>query len=314
MSTVEVSNLTKTYGPVKAVDNFSFTANKGEIVALVGPDGAGKTSTFRATCGLVKYDSGEIKIAGYDVSRDFEKVKPLLGYMPQTFSLYPDLSVEENLYFYAGLFGLNRQQFNEKKKLLYEFSGLGPFYNRRASALSGGMKQKLALSCALVHDPEVFILDEPTTGVDPLSRLQFWNILKNLKGKGSAIVVSTPYMDEVALSDRAIFIYKGSKLVEGTPKELEQKFVGKVYRADISPTSERMEQLNKIKEIVSRRFGSTAHIYTPANRSIEDYYDELRQIGIEPNLISPVPPELEDIFIQFMGKFEKWNMRSKSTS
>jgi len=314
MSTVEVSHLTKTYGSLKAVDNFSFTANKGEIVALVGPDGAGKTSTFRATCGLVKYDSGEIKIAGYDVSRDFEKVKPLLGYMPQTFSLYPDLSVEENLYFYAGLFGLNRQQFNEKKKLLYEFSGLGPFYNRRASALSGGMKQKLALSCALVHDPEVFILDEPTTGVDPLSRLQFWNILKNLKGKGSAIVVSTPYMDEVALSDRAIFIYKGSKLVEGTPKELEQKFVGKVYRADISPTSERMEQLNKIKEIVSRRFGSTAHIYTPANRSIEDYYDELRQIGIEPNLISPVPPELEDIFIQFMGKFEKWNMRSKSTS
>jgi ABC-2 type transport system ATP-binding protein len=314
MSMVEVNNLTKTYGSLKAVDNFSFTANKGEIVALVGPDGAGKTSTFRATCGLIKYDSGEIKIAGYDVSRDFEKVKPLLGYMPQTFSLYPDLSVEENLYFYAGLFGLNRQQFNEKKKLLYEFSGLGPFYNRRASALSGGMKQKLALSCALVHDPEVFILDEPTTGVDPLSRLQFWDILKNLREKGSAIVVSTPYMDEVALSDRAIFIYKGSKLAQGTPNELLQKFVGKVYQVELEPTSTKIEQLNRIKEIVSRRFGSTAHIYTPAHRSIEDYYDELRQIGIEPDLILPVQPELEDVFIQFMGKFEKWNMQSKSTS
>jgi ABC-2 type transport system ATP-binding protein len=309
MSIVEVSHLTKTYGPLKAVDNFSFTANKGEILALVGPDGAGKTSTFRATCGLIEYDSGEIKIAGYDVSRNFEKVKPLLGYMPQTFSLYPDLSVEENLHFYAGLFGLSRQQFNEKEKLLYEFSGLGPFHNRRAGALSGGMKQKLALSCALVHDPEVLILDEPTTGVDPLSRRQFWEILKNLKAKGSAIIVSTPYMDEVGLSDRAIFIYKGSKLVEGTPDELVKKFVGKVYRADIDPTSERMEQLNKIREVISRRFGSTVHIYTPINRSIEDYYDNLRQIGIEPNVISPVQPELEDIFIQFMGKFEKWDMQ-----
>jgi ABC-2 type transport system ATP-binding protein len=314
MSIVEVNCLTKTYGPLKAVDNFSLTANKGEILALVGPDGAGKTSTFRATCGLIKYDSGEIKIAGYDVSRNFEKVKPLLGYMPQAFSLYPDLSVEENLYFYAGLFGLSRQQFNEKEKLLYEFSGLGPFHNRRAGALSGGMKQKLALSCALVHDPEVLILDEPTTGVDPLSRRQFWDILKNLRARGSAIVISTPYMDEVALSNRAIFIYKGSKLVEGTPDELVKKFVGKVYRADIDPTSERMEQLNKIREIASRRFGPSVHIYTPANRPIENYYDDLRQIGIEPNVISPVQPELEDIFIQFMGKFEKWDMRLKSTT
>jgi ABC-2 type transport system ATP-binding protein len=314
MSIVEVNCLTKTYGPLKAVENFSFTANKGEVLALVGPDGAGKTSTFRATCGLIKYDSGEIKVAGFDVSRDFEKVKPLLGYMPQTFSLYPDLSVEENLHFYAGLFGLSRQQFNEKEKLLYEFSGLGPFHNRRAGALSGGMKQKLALSCALVHDPEVLMLDEPTTGVDPLSRRQFWDILKNLRAGGSAIIVSTPYMDEVSLSNRAIFIYKGSKLVEGTPDELVQKFVGKAYRVDVQPTSERMEQLNKIREVVSRRFGSTVHIYTPANRSIENYYDDLRQIGIEPNLISQVHPELEDIFIQFMGKSEKWDMRSKSTT
>jgi ABC-2 type transport system ATP-binding protein len=314
MSMVEVDHLTKTYGPLRAVENFSFTANKGEIVALVGPDGAGKTSTFRATCGLIKYDSGEIKIAGYDVSRDFDKVKPLLGYMPQTFSLYPDLSVEENLYFYAGLFGLNHQQFNEKKKLLYEFSGLGPFHNRRAGALSGGMKQKLALSCALVHDPEVFVLDEPTTGVDPLSRLQFWDILKNLREKGSAIVVSTPYMDEVALSNRAIFIYKGSKLVEGTPQELVQKFLGRVYRVELEPTSTKIEQLNQIKEIVSRRFGSTVHIYTPANRSIEDYHDDLHRIGIELNSISPIPPELEDTFIQFMGKYEKWDTQSKSTA
>ena len=314
MSIIEVSHLTKTYGSLQAVKDFSLTADSGEILALVGPDGAGKTSIFRATCGLISYDSGEIKIAGYNVLKDFEKIKPLLGYMPQTFSLYPDLSVKENLYFYAGLFGLNRRQFNEKEKLLYEFSGLGPFHKRRAGALSGGMKQKLALSCALIHDPKVLVLDEPTTGVDPLSRMQFWSILRNLRDGGSALVVSTPYMDEVALSDRAIFIYKGSKLVEGRPEELKQKFVGKVYRAEVDLSSERMEQLKKVREIMSRRFGSAVHIYTPENRSIEDYYDDLLPIGIEPNLISPVPPELEDTFIQFMEKYEKWDMRSKSTN
>ena len=165
MSIVEVRNLTRTYGSVKAVVDFGFTADKGEILSLVGPDGSGKTSIFRAVCGLIRYDSGRIKVAGFDVSRNFEKVKSLLGYMPQTFSLYGDLSVEENLHFYAGLFGLNRNRFQDKKKLLYGFSGLGPFHNRRAAALSGGMKQKLALSCALIHDPEVLVLDEPTTGV-----------------------------------------------------------------------------------------------------------------------------------------------------
>jgi ABC-2 type transport system ATP-binding protein len=305
MSIIEVSHLTKTYGSLVAVKDFSLNAHSGEILALVGPDGAGKTSIFRATCGLISYDSGEIKIAGYNVLKDFEKIKPLLGYMPQTFSLYPDLSVEENLYFYAGLFGLSRRQFNEKEKLLYEFSGLGPFHKRRAGALSGGMKQKLALSCALIHEPKVLVLDEPTTGVDPLSRMQFWSILRNLKDGGSALVVSTPYMDEVALADRAIFIYKGRKLVEGTPKELERKFVGKVYRTDVDLTPRQLEQLNKISDIVSRRFGSSVHIYTPESRSIEDYEDDLRSIGIEPNRIEPVPAGLEDTFIQFMGKFEK---------
>jgi ABC-2 type transport system ATP-binding protein len=302
MSVVEISNLTKTYGAIRAVEDFSFAANKGEILALVGPDGAGKTSIFRALCGLIHYDSGKIEIAGFDVSRDFKKIKPLLGYMPQTFSLYLDLSVEENLYFYAGLFGLSRLQFNQKKKLLYRFSGLGPFHDRRAGALSGGMKQKLALSCALIHDPEVLVLDEPTTGVDPLSRRQFWDILKNLRAQGTAIIVSTPYMDEVELSDRAIFIFQGKKMAEGTPGELVQKFTGKVYRLNVLPTAERMEQLSKIEGISSRRFGASVHIYIKADRAIKEYYHSFRQIGIGPDSITPVQPELEDTFIQFMGK------------
>jgi ABC-2 type transport system ATP-binding protein len=302
MSVVEVSGLTKSYDSIKAVDNFSFVANKGEILALVGPDGAGKTSVFRAVCGLIKYDSGQIKIGDLDVSREFEKIKPLLGYMPQVFSLYPDLSVEENLWFYAGLFGQNRQEFNEKKNRLYQFSGLGPFHNRRASALSGGMKQKLALSCALIHNPEVLVLDEPTTGVDPLSRRQFWEILKSLRAAGAAIVVSTPYMDEVELSDQAIFIYQGRKIAQGTPDELVKKFTGRVYRLHVLPTAKRMEQLSRIEGISSRRFGASVHIYIKANHIIEEYYDDLRRIGIEPDLIVLVQPELEDTFIQFMSK------------
>jgi ABC-2 type transport system ATP-binding protein len=302
MSIVEISNLTKTYGSIRAVDDFSFAATKGEILALVGPDGAGKTSIFRAMCGLINYDSGQIRIADFDISRDFEKIKPLLGYMPQVFSLYPDLSVEENLYFYAGLFGLNPRQFNEKKKLLYEFSGLEPFHERRANALSGGMNQKLALSCALIHDPEVLVLDEPTTGIDPLSRRQFWDILKNLRDQGTAITLSTPYMDEVELSDRAIFIFQGKKTAEGTPDELVQRFTGKVYRLDVLPTAKRMEQLSKIEGMSSRRFGASVHIYIKADHTIEEYLDDLRRIGIEPASITPVQAELEDTFIQFMGK------------
>lgn len=302
MSIIDVDNISKSYGPLKAVESFTFSVEKGEILALVGPDGAGKTSVFRSICGLIAYDTGKITIAGIDVATEFEKIKPRLGYMPQIFSLYPDLSVEENLFFYAGLFGLDRAAFNEKKKILYEFSGLGPFYNRRAGALSGGMKQKLALSCALIHDPEVLVLDEPTTGVDPLSRRQFWNILKSLRGSGATIVVSTPYMDEVAIADRAVFIFQGKKLAEGTPSELVKKYSGRVYRLNMAPTYERMEKLARIENLVSRRFGSTIHIYTPQGKNIEDFTAQLTANGFDPNLISPIEPELEDTFIQLMGK------------
>jgi ABC-2 type transport system ATP-binding protein len=302
MSLIQVSHLNKNYGVIPAIKDFSFTADEKEILALVGPDGAGKTSIFRAICGLIQFDSGGIQIAGFDVSRDFENIKPQLGYMPQNFSLYPDLSVEENLYFYSGLFGLSRQQFNQKKKLLYEFSGLGPFHDRRAAALSGGMKQKLALSCALIHDPKVLILDEPTTGVDPLSRRQFWDILIQLKNEGTAIVVSTPYMDEVALSNRAILIFQGTKLAEGTPPELVHRFTGKVYLVKVQPTTERMDKLNRMEGLAARRFGSSIHLYTRSDLNITSFSTELEILGIMLGLIEETSPDLEDVFIQLMGK------------
>ncbi len=301
MSIVEVANLTKIYGSIRAVDDFSLSADKGEIVALVGPDGAGKTTIFRAACGLIGFDSGRIMVASLDVSREFEKIKPHLGYMPQGFSLYPDLSVEENLEFYAGLFGVGRDELKRKKKVLYGFSGLGPFSNRRAGALSGGMKQKLSLSCALIHDPQVFILDEPTTGVDPVSRLQFWNILRDLRSRGSAIVISTPYMDEVVLSDRAVFVYEGRKLGEGTPEELARQFRGRAYRLKGSLTPDRFEQLGRLGGLQSRRLGSAVYVYTSSDESIHNFHESLITIGILPEMVEEVAPSLEDAFVQLMA-------------
>jgi len=302
MIVVSVENLAKSYGQLTAVKDFSFTAGEGEIVALVGPDGAGKTSLFRSVCGLIGFDAGKVTISDYDIITQFDHIKPLLGYMPQTFSLYPDLSVEENLRFYAGLFGLKRRQFDEKKKKLYEFSGLGPFYKRRAGNLSGGMKQKLALSCSLVHDPKVLILDEPTTGVDPLSRRQFWEILKALRNGGSTIVVSTPYMDEVALSDRTVFMHEGSKLAEGTPEQLARLYKGSVYSVRVEPTTERVRQLLSIDGVDVRRFGAALHVYVSGEITTEEFYDRMKTAGIEADRVELIPAELEDVFIQLMGK------------
>ncbi|MCP4706205.1 MAG: ABC transporter ATP-binding protein, partial [candidate division Zixibacteria bacterium] len=241
-----------------------------------------------------------INLAGLDIEMNFDKIKPLLGYMPQNFSLYPDLSVEENLHFYAGLFGLTKNEYEQKKTALYQFSGLGPFAKRRAGKLSGGMKQKLALSCNLIHDPKILILDEPTTGVDPVSRRQFWNILKKLKNDGATIIVSTPYMDEVALADRAVFMHNGQKLIEGKPDELLKHFKSNIYNIKAIPSSKLMAQLNQIDGITPRRFGSSIHLYSDPQLKMEKHYDRLATLGIKTNSISPIKPELEDLFIQLM--------------
>jgi len=300
MNAVEVENVTKTYDDLTAVEAFGFYAGRNEIVALAGPDGAGKTSLFRSMCGLLAFDSGRIEIMGYDLKADFDRIKDLLGYMPQTFSLYPDLSVEENLRFYAGLFGIDRRQFDKKKYPLYEFSGLGPFRTRRAANLSGGMKQKLALSCALIHDPKVLILDEPTTGVDPLSRRQFWDILRSLRDGGAGIIVSTPYMDEVARADRAIFIHRGKKLAEGAPDELTRQYEGNVYLVKVEPTVERVRELSRIEDIDVRRFGAALNVYTAADMDMDTLRNKLREKNISPDDVEQVEPELEDTFIQLM--------------
>ena len=296
---VEVHGFTKMYGEIKAVDSLDLSLDEGEILAVAGPDGAGKTSLFRGLTGLIEFDAGEAKIAGHDVRTALDRIKPILGYMPQSFSLYPDLSVEENLAFYAGLFGITGGALAAKKKRLYEFSGLFPFAGRRAGALSGGMKQKLALSCALVHDPKVLILDEPTTGVDPLSRRQFWEILFSLKKSGSAILVSTPYMDEVSLADQAVLVHQGKKLAEGTPTEIAGRYHGSLFRLRREPTVDVMKRAGEIEGISARRFGSSIHLYGPPGYTADRLSQDLERAGIGAD-VEPLEPELEDVFVQMM--------------
>jgi ABC-2 type transport system ATP-binding protein len=300
MNYLELDRLSKSYGTVRALRDFSLSVGRGETFALVGPDGAGKTTALRIVCQLIAADTGEVTLDGRKPTDNFDQFKSSLGYMPQVFSLYQDLSVEENLIFSGGLYGVTGTAYRGKRDYLYEFSNLGPFADRRAGALSGGMKQKLALSCALMHDPELLILDEPTTGVDPLSRRQFWEILLNLKSQGTTILVSTPYMDEVARADQAAFIFAGQRLSIGTPAELAEQFDGLVWFLDCEPTSDLVAKLNSIAGMKARRFGSALHLYLSKQQSIDRFLPILGNLGIESKSLHPTPASLEDRFIQLM--------------
>ncbi len=222
MYSVEADNLIKRYGSSEALRGVSFRVSEGEIFGIIGPDGAGKTSIFRILTTLILPDGGSARVLGLDVVQDYHEIRRRVGYMPGRFSLYQDLSVEENLRFFATLFGTTIEENYDLVKDIYSY--LEPFRKRKAGALSGGMKQKLALSCALIHKPDVLFLDEPTTGVDPVSRKEFWTMLRRLREQGLSIVVSTPYMDEATLCDRIALIRKGIFLDTDTPADIISKF------------------------------------------------------------------------------------------
>ena len=238
---ISVSNISKSYKTVKALQDISFEVKSGELFGLIGPDGAGKTSLFRILTTLLLANEGTAIVAGFDVVKDYKKIRNSVGYMPGKFSLYQDLTVEENLTFFATIFGTT---IKENYDLIQEiYVQIEPFKNRRAGKLSGGMKQKLALCCALIHKPKVLFLDEPTTGVDPVSRKEFWEMLKRLQQKGITILVSTPYMDEAALCDRIALIQDGKILQIDTPQAIVKHYPKQIYNVSATNTYELINAL-----------------------------------------------------------------------
>ena len=302
MNAIEISDFTKKYGTTAAVDGISLSVRQGELFGLIGPDGAGKTTTMRAVCTLLVPDGGTILVQGLDASRDLIRIRALLGYMPQRFSLYQDLSVEQNLRFFADLFRVPPVERREREEQLYRFSRLGDFKRRKAGALSGGMKQKLALSCALVHTPEVLVLDEPTTGVDPVSRQEFWDILRSIQKQGTSILVSTAYLDEADKCDRVVLMHRGRVVVAGTPSEVRAGFRHPLYRL-------KGKELRALQALfagvagtrTTQLFGDALHVVFDVEPP-EGRWTEWRASS-EGNLESWArqSPSIEDVFMDFMS-------------
>lgn len=299
---IEINDLVKTYKEVTAVDHLHLQVRRGEMLGLIGPDGAGKTSTLRILCGLLRADSGDCRVAGFSVAKQLHQIRSLVGYMPQRFSLYPDLTVAENLRFFADLFGVSRQEREERLERLLQFSKLEPFSKRRAQALSGGMKQKLALSCTLIHTPQVLLLDEPTTGVDPVSRREFWEILKDLRDQGVTILVSTPYMDEAARCDRVAFIHKGKILALDTPEKIPDLFSGILYEITCDDFVRAANLLKEERGIASVQiFGDRVHVSGSDDGKIRAAIDNaMSRSGVASFEKNKIRASIEDVFVDLM--------------
>lgn len=304
MSAVTVQNIVKTYdkGEVVALNNISLDVKQGELFGLIGPDGAGKTSLFRILATVLQADSGMARIGNFNVETDYKSIRRQIGYMPGKFSLYLDLSVEENLTFFATLFNTSIQENYELIKDIYV--QLEPFKNRRAGDLSGGMKQKLALCCALIHKPSLLLLDEPTTGVDAVSRKEFWQMLKRLKKHGITILVSTPYMDEATMCERIALIQDGNILSVDSPDNIIAKYPDPLFAVRSNDMIRLLSDLRD-SSLIDRcfSFGAEHHInFSSAdNNNTRILITELEAKGHLDIEIAPVKPTIEDCFIQLMN-------------
>ena len=295
---IVVHNISKQYRKVQALSGISFSVGKGEIFGLIGPDGAGKTTLFRILTTLILADSGTATLNGWDIVHDYSRIRENVGYMPGRFSLYPTMTVEENLDFFATLF---RTTIAENYDLIKDiYSQIEPFKDRMAGKLSGGMKQKLALSCALIHRPLVLLLDEPTTGIDPVSRKELWAMLQKLKSEGITIVVSTPYMDEAMMCDRIAMIQKGSIMTIDTPQGIIDKMPQKIFAVKADNMSCLLADLRKFESTETcHTFGEFHHItFRYDNEKLCDemkfYLQELGYNGVE---IKEIEPTIEDCFM-----------------
>ncbi len=299
---VEAHELRRQFGAVSAVAGLDLSVAPGEIFGLVGPDGAGKTTTIRMLCSVLAPTAGEARVAGFDVLRQPEQVKRRIGYMPQRFSLYGDLTVAENLAFFARIYHVPKAERIAREQRLLEFSRLGPFRDRQAQHLSGGMKQKLALSCALLHTPTVLFLDEPTTGVDPVSRRDFWRILYALLRDGVTIFISTPYMDEAERCGRVALMAAGRVLTCDTPEGLKQRMQGDLLEVIAAPQREAQAVLAAAPEARGVQvFGDRLHVWVgEAERDAPRLSQTLSSRGLRVESLRPIAPSLEDVFVSLV--------------
>ena len=297
MPAIKVENISKNFGKVQALDNVSFEVKQGELFGLIGPDGAGKTTLFRILATLMNPSCGKAEVDGFNVTTEYREIRKRVGYMPGRFSLYQDLTVEENLEFFAALFGVSVEESYDLVAPVYR--QIEPFKGRKAGKLSGGMKQKLALSCALIHRPSVLFLDEPTTGVDAVSRKEFWDMLYNLKEKGITILVSTPYMDEASRCDRIALCNEGRILGIDTPTGIVSGFDSPLYAVKAENMYRLLQEGRKATGVIQcYPFGEVHHLIAGKGFNMENFKAELSELeGLQ---IESISPTIEDMFIKLM--------------
>lgn len=301
---IQTNALRRTFSQTIALDDLSVTINRGEIFGLVGPDGAGKTTTLRILAGIMDPTEGNVEVLGYDTRTESEQIKQHIGYMAQSFSLYGDLSVEENLNFFADVYGVSGPIRQERIESLLKFAQLDRFRERRAGKLSGGMQKKLGLACTLIHEPEILLLDEPTLGVDPVSRREFWDILTGLHVDGVTIVVTTPYMDEAERCSRIGLIYEGKLIECDTPREIKKKVPGEILQIQADDRIKARQILSETPFILEiQSYGTLLHVFVDhAETRLKEVEKILTEGGITLSLIRPVAPRVEEAFISLITK------------
>jgi drug efflux transport system ATP-binding protein len=305
---VEIHDLVKRFGDFIAVDHVSLNVERGEIFGFLGPNGAGKSTTIRMLCGLLLPTSGTASVGGLDVMTQSEAIKKNIGYMSQKFSLYDDLTVEENIDFFSGIYGVPRARRPERKAYVLKMAGIEERRSTLTHLLSGGWKQRLALGCAILHEPPILFLDEPTSGVDPIARRTFWDLIYQLSAAGHTIFVSTHYMDEAEYCHRLALMYRGKIIALGTPRELKQSLQGhyllRLESSDIFGSMQTLEKLEGVSDVAV--FGGGLHVTVPdTSRAMPEIRAALQQAGIAVTVLEPIEPSMEDVFVAMIEQEER---------
>jgi drug efflux transport system ATP-binding protein len=302
MNAITLDHVVKRFGATEAVRDLSLSVGTGEMFGLIGPDGAGKTTTIRMICGLLRSDSGRIAVLGHDPVRDHRALTGSVGYLSQRFSLYGDLSIDENIAFFAEIHGL--KNYADRRNRLLDMTQLTRFRSRLADNLSGGMKQKLALACTLVHEPSLVLLDEPTTGVDPISRREFWKLLSEFRAEGVTILMATPYLDEAERCSRVALLHEGRLLADDTPDTLRAALTGALFEVIVADHRHARDAIARLPRVSSvEMFGDRAHVRLAGadQSSAADLKHDLDEAGLSVESVRPIATSLEDVFIARLG-------------